>query len=367
MMSDVVGAKVPQSAADVATSDFEYELPADQIAQHPLAERDGARLLCLDRTTGQWQHSNFRNVIRCLKRPSLLVVNNSKVFPARLIGRRDSGGQVELLLVRCLEETPRRQRWRCLGKPRRKLRPGLTFRLGDLDVVIEEADDEGLVASLSSTHDVREEIWRIGHVPLPPYIRRPVDASDRDRYQTIFASTAEGSVAAPTAGLHFTEELVGELRSAGHELVEVTLHVGPGTFRPVRTANLGDHLMDHEWYHVSEATADAVNQARSQGRPVVAVGTTAVRTLESAGSGGVVRAGSGVTGLFITPGYAFAVVEGLVTNFHLPRSTLLALVCAFAGREPVMAAYRDAVRRGYRFYSYGDAMLVTGDAASPCC
>jgi S-adenosylmethionine:tRNA ribosyltransferase-isomerase len=355
------------------TRDFDYELPPELIAQQPASERDAARLLTLHRQSGRVEHRSFRDLPRLLDRPSLLVVNDTRVFPARLIGARDGGARVELLLLRRLAVTARGELWSCLGRPRRRLRPGTRASFGAVGAVIAELRGEEVVAELTVAGPARHDgagsgersavaawLHAEGHVPLPPYIRRGDEHLDRERYQTIFARGEEGSVAAPTAGLHFTPRLVDELRGAGHRLATITLHVGPGTFRPVRTETLTEHRMDAERYEVGESAAREINEARAEGRRVIAVGTTTVRTLESVSdAGGRVSAGSGSTGLFILPGHEFRVVEGLVTNFHFPRSTLLALVSAFAGRDRVLAAYREAVSARYRFYSYGDAMLIT--------
>jgi len=321
-------------------------------------------LLCLDRRSGAIDHRHFRDIPALLARPSLLVVNNTRVFPARMLGRRSSGGKVELLLLRRIDggcspgELAGKETWRCLGKPRRRLRPGTKLDLEGARGLVIEADEEGLIVELESERGLRWALDARGHIPLPPYIRRPDDEEDRLRYQTIFAGKEEGSVAAPTAGLHFTPALMDAIETAGHRVVEVTLHVGLGTFLPVRTERLEDHEMHEEWLHVGPGVVDEIERARADGRPVIAVGTTVVRALESAAVSGRLEPTEGPTSLFILPGYRFRVVEGLVTNFHLPRSTLLALVSALAGRAQVMAAYREAVSREYRFFSYGDAMLI---------
>ncbi len=342
------------------TEDLDYHLPPERIAQRPLDRRDESRLLRLDRRTGRIEHHTFRDLPRLLGRPTLLVVNDSRVFPARLVGTRESGGSAELLLVRQVGSTEAGgELWRCLGKPRKRLRPGTPVDFGPISGLIRERDDEWIVAELSAAGGLSQALRQAGHVPLPPYIRRADEPLDRLRYQTIFARGPDGSVAAPTAGLHFSEELLAELSAAGHRLTSVTLHVGPGTFRPVRTDRLEAHHMDGERYEVSEEVAGEISRARAEERRVVAVGTTSVRTLESVARGdGTVEAGGGTTELYILPGHRFRVVDALVTNFHLPRSTLLALVCAFAGREAVLAAYDEALREGYRFYSYGDAMAI---------
>lgn len=349
----------PSLSSELNTSDYAYLLPEDRIAQRPADQRDASRLLCLDRQTGEVEHRQFKEVSHVLRQPSLLVVNDTRVFPARLRGQLSTGGKVELLLIAPLDDGETAQRWSCMGKPRRKLRTGAAMWFGPIGGVVIEARDDGLDVELRCESGVRRALEESGRIPLPPYIRREDDLEDRERYQTIFASQADGSVAAPTAGLHFTERVIADLESAGHRLAKVTLHVGPGTFRPVRAETLDSHHMDGEWCEVSESTAEAIETARVEGRRIVAVGTTVVRTLESAvTTDGQVEPRRGMTELFIVPGHRFRVVEGLLTNFHLPRSTLLALVCAFAGRENVLAAYAAALRAEYRFYSYGDAMLI---------
>jgi len=343
---------------------FDFGLPPEQIAQHPAVDREASRLLVLDRATGAVvSHARVGELPAYLHSSDLLVVNDTRVFPARLLGRRDpSGGAVECLLVRRIEG----DRWEALVHPGQKLRPGsrmvftgegLTLRGEVLErhfhgrrTIRLWADDGG---------DVDRVVDVIGHMPLPPYIHRADEQEDRERYQTVYAR-ARGSIAAPTAGLHLTPRLLAALADRGVERANVTLHVGYGTFKPVRSEQVEDHRVDEEWFEVPVETAERVNAARAAGRRVVAVGTTTTRTLESAAAehDGRVRAGRGETGLFIYPGYRFQAVNGLLTNFHLPRSSLLMLVCAFAGREAVLEAYREAVARGYRFYSYGDAMLI---------
>jgi len=337
----------------IRAEDFDYALPPDRIAQHPVEPRDHARLMVLHRDSGKLEHRRFYEVVDYLRRGDVLVINETRVFPARLVGKRPSGGKVELLLVRPLG----RDTWEALAKPGRKVRPGerLLFGEGKLTgEVVERTEDGKRVVRFSG--DI-ETLRNLGQVPLPPYIRRSPIPEDRERYQTVYARV-EGSVAAPTAGLHFTEELLERLREKGVEVVPIVLHVGPGTFRPVR-GEVSEHRMEAEYYEVSPRAAEVVNLAREKGGRVVAVGTTSVRTLETvADEEGRVRPGSGWTELFIYPPYRFRVVDALITNFHLPRSTLLMLVAAFAGRERVLEAYMEAVRLGYRFYSYGDAMLI---------
>jgi S-adenosylmethionine:tRNA ribosyltransferase-isomerase len=343
---------------------FDYHLPPGHIAQTPAADRESARLLVLDRTSGAIvAHSSVRALPDFLRRSDLLVVNNTRVFPARLLGRRDpSGGAVECLLIHRLEA----DRWEALMHPGQKLHPGarVVFRRNGLELraeVLEQHFHGRRTIRLWSdaAEDVDAVVDAIGHMPLPPYIHRPDDPQDRERYQTVYAR-ARGSVAAPTAGLHLTPGLFDRLAAAGIERTEVTLHVGYGTFKPVRVEQVEDHQVDAEVFDVSAAAASAINEAAVDGRRVIAVGTTTTRALETSAERGHgrVTAGPGTTGLFIRPGHQFKVVGGLLTNFHLPKSSLLMLVCAFAGREAVLAAYREAVDRGYRFYSYGDAMLV---------
>lgn len=336
------------------TSDFDYELPPESIAQEP-APRGESRLLVLDRT-GPERHARVRDLPRLLRPGDLLVVNDTRVIPARLFGRRvPGGGRLELLLLERVGE----REWDALAKPGRRAQPGtvLEFETG-LRAEVTAKEEDGRHRLLFS-EPVEGHLDRLGHVPLPPYIHRSDTDEDRERYQTVFADRP-GAVAAPTAGLHFTAGLLREIAAAGVEIARVTLHVGIGTFKPVSAERIEEHRMDRERYEVSPEAAEAVRRARAEGRRVVAVGTTVVRTLESAAQAGEgeVRAGEGSTELFITPGFRFQVVDALLTNFHLPRSTLLMLVSAFAGRERVLAAYGEAVREGYRFYSYGDAMLV---------
>jgi len=343
-------------------SEFDYHLPEELIAQEPLPERDHSRLLVLDRRTGAYWDRYFYQFPEEVAPGSVLVLNNTRVFPARLFGRRKGfTGHVEVLLLRRREGT----RWEVLIKPGRAARPGteLVFDEGRLEARILAAEAEGkrLLEFLCPAEELDTWIDRIGVAPLPPYIKRPDPTSfarDLLRYQTIYAKH-RGSVAAPTAGFHFTERVFAALRERGVRIVELTLHVGYGTFKPVRVEQVEKHHMEGEEFVIPEETAAAINEARRSGHPIIAVGTTTVRALESAADAeGIVRAGAGWTELFIYPGYRFKVVDALVTNFHLPRSTLLMLVCAFAGRENVLRAYAHAVAMRYRFYSYGDAMFI---------
>jgi S-adenosylmethionine:tRNA ribosyltransferase-isomerase len=353
----------------VNVADFEFELPESLIAQEA-AERGRSRLLVLHRDTGTVAHARFSDLERFLRAGDLLVLNDTRVFPARLIGRRDpSGGEVECLLMgrpRLVDGAePGAEEWDALVHPGQKLKPGARMLFEGPHAALY---GEVLARRFQGRRTVR--LWtsdpggvtavvdRIGHVPLPPYIKRDDRPADRDRYQTVYAAE-RGSIAAPTAGLHFTEGQLAALQAAGVEQARVTLHVGYGTFKPVRVERVEEHEVDPERYSVAEGAALALTRARSEGRRIIAVGTTTVRVLESlAVSSGVVRPASGETRLFIHPGHEFRLVDALITNFHLPRSSLLMLVAAFGGRERVLAAYRAAVAHGYRFYSYGDAMLI---------
>jgi S-adenosylmethionine:tRNA ribosyltransferase-isomerase len=348
----------------VRVDDFDFALPERLIAQEPAVPRDASRLLVLDRDTGRVAHRRFTDLPEELGSGDLLVINDTKVFPARLRGTKPTGGRVEILLVERTGGEPGRSLWRAMIDGSRSLRPGMKLTCaGGLGLELVEREGELWLAHLIHDGAALEPILdAIGEVPLPPYIRRAAGdlrrESDRERYQTIFARSS-GAIAAPTAGLHLTAELLEALRKRGVDTASLTLHVGPGTFLPVRVENVADHRMHQEAYHVPPETAAAVARARARGGRVVAVGTTVARTLESCADGqGGVSPGSGRCGLFIYPGFRFQVVDALVTNFHLPKSTLLMLVCALAGTPAVLAAYREAVHEGYRFYSYGDAMLV---------
>ena len=341
-------------------SDLDYDLPDELIAQEPLARRDASRLLLLDVATNEVEDRLF-NELPGLIPPSLFVFNDTRVFPARLLGNKVTGGRVEILLLRKTPEAP--DRWLAMGRSSKGLREGMELSLcgGRLTARVARTLDHGqLEVDLRAEGAVDALIEQAGEVPLPPYIRRAAGDADRTRYQTVYARKS-GAVAAPTAGLHFTESTLSALEEAGHQTAYVTLHVGPGTFRPVQVDSLDDHEMHEEAYEVSDATVAAIGRAREEGRPVVAVGTTVVRTLESSvDSEGNPAAGFDTTRLFIRPPHRFQVVDHLVTNFHLPRSTLLALVMAFAGVDLTRRAYREASDLRYRFYSYGDAMLIRG-------
>ncbi len=356
--------------------EFDYPLPRELIASRPLPERDASRLLVVERARGTFRDQRFRDLPEILQPGDLLVLNNTKVFPARLLGRRQGvkaqpvgkrnpaarehlSSEIELLLTR--QESD--EVWQALVRPGRKVRTGevMVFGEGALEAEVVGRGEYGArrVRLQARQGTVREAIDRFGRVPIPPYLRRLDDPADRETYQTVYAKV-RGSVAAPTAGFHFTQQILEELRRRGIETCEITLHVGLGTFQPVRTATVEDHKMGYERFEIPEAAADAVNRALAEGRRVIAVGTTTVRTLEHVAreQQGRIVPGSGETDLFIFPGFEFRVTKALLTNFHLPRSTLLILVCAFAGRELILQAYRHAIDERYRFYSYGDCMLL---------
>lgn len=337
------------------THDFFYELPEELIAQTPLAQRDSSRLMVLDRQTGEVNHRHFFDIVDCLKPGDCLVMNDSRVLPARLLGHRPTGGAVEVLLLRDLGE----KRWECLCKPGKKMQPGATvsFGNGELNATVREVREDGnRVVEFDYEGIFLEVLERLGKMPLPPYIK--AELSDQERYQTVY-SRELGSAAAPTAGLHFTKELLDRIREKGVRTAFVTLHVGLGTFRPVKAEDIGDHHMHSELCMMGKETAQILNETKAQGGRVICVGTTSCRTLESlVKEDGRYEAGSKWTDIFIFPGYQFKAMDGLITNFHLPESTLLMLVSAFAGREPVLEAYRQAVEKRYRFFSFGDAMFI---------
>ena len=336
--------------------DFYYDLPQELIAQDPLADRASSRLMVLDKTTGGIEHKSFRDIVQYLRRGDCLVLNNTKVIPARLLGsKEDTNAGIEVLLLKRREKDI----WETLVKPGKKARPGTRLSFGDgllhgevLDVV-----EEGNRLIHFEYEGIFEEVLdRLGQMPLPPYITHPL--KDKNRYQTVYAKH-EGSAAAPTAGLHFTQELLSQIEAMGVTIAKVTLHVGLGTFRPVKVENILEHHMHAEYYQIEGTEADKINAAKSGGGRVICVGTTSCRTLESAADkDGKVRECSGWTEIFIYPGYSFRVMDGLITNFHLPESTLLMLVSALAGRERVLSAYEEAVKEKYRFFSFGDAMFI---------
>lgn len=337
------------------TKDFWYDLPEELIAQTPLAQRDSSRLLALDRVTGEVTHRHFYDILDYLKPGDCLVMNDSRVLPARLLGHRPTGGAVELLLLRDLGD----KCWECLCKPGRKMQVGseVIFGDGELTAVVTEVKEDGnRIVQFRYEGIFLEVLERLGKMPLPPYIKE--ELQDQDRYQTVY-SREVGSAAAPTAGLHFTNELLDKVRAKGINTAFVTLHVGLGTFRPVKADQITDHHMHSELCMISSETAELLNQTRAAGGRIICVGTTSCRTLESlVKEDGTFEAASKWTEIFIYPGYTFRAMDGLITNFHLPESTLVMLVSAFAGREHVLAAYAEAVKERYRFFSFGDAMCI---------
>ncbi len=339
---------------DLPTSAYDYDLPNELIAQYPAAKRDESRLLVLDRARGTIEHRRFRDIVEYIPAGDALVVNETRVFPARLLGKRAGGGDAEILLLRVLSKP---HEWEALVRPGAKLRAGKTVIIGD-DVTVDILDvlpNGNRVVRINASANIDDFIAQHGHIPLPPYMERPEEQLDRERYQTVYARE-RGSVAAPTAGLHFTAPLLAQLEQHDVRVIKVLLHVGVGTFRPVEMEDPAQHVMHAETWQISEAAARAL---RSLQGSVWAVGTTVTRTLESAADDeGKLQSGAGSTSLFIRPGYRFKVIDHLLTNFHLPRSTLLMLVAAFGGYELVKAAYAEAVAERYRFYSYGDAMLI---------
>ncbi|MGZ8190055.1 MAG: tRNA preQ1(34) S-adenosylmethionine ribosyltransferase-isomerase QueA [Methylococcaceae bacterium] len=336
-------------------SDFNYLLPDALIAQKPLPDRDASRLLCMNRDTGQISDKQFTDFIDLINEQDLLVFNDTKVIPARLFGKKHSGGKVEILIERILDDHHAIAHVRASKAPK----AGALIELdgGFCCEVLGRADDL-FQLEFKGDNGLLQLLEQIGHIPLPPYITRADDESDLTRYQTVFAKAA-GAVAAPTAGLHFDLAMMEKIKAKGVQTAFVTLHVGSGTFQPVRVENLAEHLMHKEYFAVPPETVAAVHQARARGGRVIAIGTTAVRALESASKSGVLEAGFGDTDLFITPGYQFKSVDAMLTNFHLPESTLLMLVSAFAGYQPIMNAYQHAIEQSYRFFSYGDAMFLS--------
>lgn len=339
------------------TSDFYYELPERLIAQNPLADRSSSRLMVLDKNTGKIEHRHFTDIREYLRKGDVLVINNTRVIPARLLGvRSDTGSAVEILLLKRLDDV----RWECIVRPGKKVKPGrrFTFIEGELEAECEEVLETGNRIVRFEFNGIWEEILdRAGTMPLPPYIHEQL--KDRERYQTVY-SKIEGSAAAPTAGLHFTKELLSEIKEMGVEIAEVTLHVGLGTFRPVKVDDVESHEMHSEWYCFDKTASDIVRAARAEGRRVISVGTTSTRVLETVASNDPeMLPCSGDTKIFIYPGYEFKCVDSLITNFHLPESTLIMLVSALAGKEHILNAYNEAVKEEYRFFSFGDAMFIT--------
>ncbi len=339
-----------------ALKDFDYELPPDLIASYPEKKRSDARLLAVHRKTSQLEHRIFRDITEYLQPDDLLVLNNTKVLAARLFGQKPTGGRVEVLLVKSLAAND----WQVLLKPSRRVKKGMQITFGENGTrvrgeLLDEPDGQTGIRKIR--FEDNEKVKKIGRVPLPPYLERLDEASDKEFYQTVFAEK-EGAIASPTAGLHFDEELLDRLRKKGVETCFVTLHVSYGTFHPVQTEDLTRHEIHEEEFEITEEAAEQINEARRQGRRIVACGTTVARVLETAGDSGGVRPTKSSTRLFIYPPYSFKLVDALITNFHLPRTTLLMLVSAFASRDLIFQAYEEAIREKYRFYSYGDAMLI---------
>ena len=338
------------------TEDFNFDLPEELIAQHPLEQRDHSRLLVLDKTSGSITHKRFDDILDYLVPGDVLVINNTRVIPARLFGVKEGGtAHIEVLLLKPVENRP--DCWEVLVRPGKRVKVGakVVFGEGKMIGTVVDDTDTGRIMQFEYDGIFNEILDELGTMPLPPYIKAKLD--DQERYQTVYAKE-RGSAAAPTAGLHFTNELLAQVKAKGIEVVEVLLHVGLGTFRPVQVDDIHSHKMHSEYYRITQDAADTINKALDEGRRVIAVGTTSTRTLESAAKDGRVVAGDGDTSIFIYPGYQFQVLSGLITNFHLPKSTLVMLVSALAGREHVLHAYEEAVKERYRFFSFGDAMFI---------
>ena len=338
------------------TDDFNFDLPEELIAQHPLEQRDHSRLLVLDKHSGNITHKRFDDILDYLVPGDVLVVNNTRVIPARLFGMKEGGtAHIEVLLLKPVENQP--DHWEVLVRPGKRVKVGakVVFGEGKMTGTVVDDTDTGRIMKFEYNGIFNEILDELGTMPLPPYIKAKLD--DQERYQTVYAKE-RGSAAAPTAGLHFTKELLAEVKARGIEVVEVLLHVGLGTFRPVQVDDIHSHKMHSEYYRITQDAANTINKALDEGRRVIAVGTTSTRTLESAAKDGRVVAGDGDTSIFIYPGYQFQVLSGLITNFHLPKSTLVMLVSALAGREQVLHAYEEAVKERYRFFSFGDAMFI---------
>ncbi|HAT4123983.1 TPA: tRNA preQ1(34) S-adenosylmethionine ribosyltransferase-isomerase QueA [Clostridium perfringens] len=337
-------------------SDFYFELPEELIAQYPLEKRDSSRLMVLDKKTGEIEHRKFHDILEYLNEGDTLVLNNTRVLPARLIGEKEeTGGKIEFLLLKRIEG----DKWECLAKPGRKAKVGTVFTFGEgkLKAIVREIGEEGNRIIEFKYDGIFEQVLdELGQMPLPPYIHEKLE--DKERYQTVY-SKEKGSAAAPTAGLHFTEELLKEIKDKGVNIAYLTLHVGLGTFRPVKVDDVNNHVMHSEYYHLDKENAELINKTKEAGKRVIAVGTTSSRTLETIGDeNGRVREKSGWTDIFIYPGYKFKIVDNLITNFHLPESTLIMLVSALAGQDNIMNAYNTAVKEKYRFFSFGDSMFI---------
>lgn len=337
-------------------SDFDFDLPEELIAQHPLEKRDASRLMVLDKKTGCIEHRSFHDVIEYLNEGDTLVLNNTRVMPARLIGEKEgTGGKIEFLLLKRMEG----DKWECLAKPGKRAKVGQSFTFGEGKLkckVVDIVEEGNRIIEFSYDGIFEQVLDELGEMPLPPYITEKLD--DKERYQTVY-SKEKGSAAAPTAGLHFTNDLLEEIKAKGVNIAYLTLHVGLGTFRPVKVEDINEHIMHSEYYHLDKENADLINETKKRGNKVIAVGTTSTRTLETIGDeNGFVREQSGWTDIFIYPGYKYKVIDELITNFHLPESTLIMLVSALAGKENVMNAYNTAVKERYRFFSFGDSMII---------
>ena len=336
-------------------SDFYYELPQELIAQHPIKNRSDSRLLCLDKTTGEITHNHFKNIVDYLKKGDCLVLNDTRVIPARLHGiHATTGSAIEFLLLNRLSDN----QWEILVKPGKRAKTGAEFIFGDTNLyakIVDVKSDGNRIVEFEYNGIFEEILDKLGEMPLPPYITEKLD--DNERYQTVYSKN-NGSAAAPTAGLHFTPELLEEIAEKGVEIAYITLHVGLGTFRPVKVENIEEHQMHSEFYVIDEENAAKINNAKQDGRRIISVGTTSTRTLESLAQSGEVQAASGWTDIFIYPPYQFKVIDALITNFHLPESTLIMLISAFAGKDNVFNAYSTAIQEKYRFFSFGDAMLI---------
>ena len=339
-------------------SDFEYELPDELIAQEPLAMRENSKMLAVNRAEKKWQNKHFYDFLEFLKKDDVIVLNNTKVFPARLLGISETGGKIELFLVREIEK----QVWETLARPARRLKPGKKVFFGEnlTAQLLEKTEDGRCIVRFTADGDFESVLDEVGQTPLPPYIKRDAGTldQDRERYQTVFAKQ-RGAIAAPTAGLHFTPEVIEKIKDLGVKIVEITLHVGYGTFEPVRVTQISEHKVMAEHYEISETAAQILNEAKANFQRIIAIGTTTTRALESSVSeSGKIISGKRLADLTITPGYKFRIIDGILTNFHLPQSSLLVLVSTFAGHELIMKAYKYAVACRYRFYSYGDCMLI---------
>lgn len=343
--------------ASLRLSDFDYELPPELIAQHPAEKRDASRLLTLDKASGALDELTMAGIASRFKAGDLLVLNDTRVIPARLQGQKESGGAVEIFLVRRVAGVE--ERWSCLLKASKSPKPGTRVLLpGGVTATVLAREEGEWQVGFEGSDDFMAWLERAGSMPLPPYIKRRAEGEDQERYQTVFARE-KGAVAAPTAGLHFTEAILDEVRGRGVEIAPLTLHVGLGTFMPVRVEDLSQHSMHRELYRIPEGTAQAIRRTKAGGGRVIALGTTSLRALEHAASSGELESGEREADIFILPGYRFRVVDALITNFHLPKSTLFMLVCAFAGKERMLRAYQEAVSRRFRFFSYGDAMFIS--------